>query len=228
MAFNYHSYANSFNFPWGYQSNLLTPDHDDFVAFSKEMSLFNNYIYGTPSQTLGYTTNGYSNDWFYGEQTLKGKAFSWTVEVGSSSDGFWPNPNRIVPLAQGNIYNNLVLAWGVQGAPPAINVRVTPNNPPITIPAQGGSFTFHVELENNSGSDQNVRIWNAFVRTDKLRMESAVSFNIPLAQGQVFTQNFTQNISAGMAPGEYAYKISVGLFPAVIDIDGFNFTKEGP
>ncbi|MFQ5617294.1 MAG: hypothetical protein ACE5GO_12650, partial [Anaerolineales bacterium] len=35
-----------------------------------------------------------------------------TPEVGSGSDGFWPSPNRIFPLAEENVYPNLRLAWG--------------------------------------------------------------------------------------------------------------------
>jgi len=71
MTFNFHSVAGTFNFSWGYLPNLFTPDHAQFVAFSQEMSILNSYPYGTPWTTLGYTVNGYSNDWFYGEQCTK-------------------------------------------------------------------------------------------------------------------------------------------------------------
>jgi len=225
MAFNYHSYANSLNFPWGYQANLFTPDQEAFLAFSQEMSRFNNYEYGTVSQTLGYTANGYSNDWFYGQQTLKGKVFSWTVEVGPNSVGFWPPQNQIVPLAVGNIYNNLVLAWGVNGAPPAFDITATPNSPPIVIPSQGGSFTFHVQVQNNSGSDQTVRVWNNIVRNDA-KSEPSVNMQVPIAHGQTFSQDFTQNIANSLPAGQYTYIVNVGLGNKPVDSQSFTFQKQ--
>jgi hypothetical protein len=190
------------------------------------MSRFNRYIYGTVSQTLGYTANGYSNDWFYGEQTSKGKVFSWTIEVGDNSAGFWPAPSRIVPIAVDNIYNNLVLAWGVNGAPPAVDITVTPNNPPIVIPPTGGSFTYFVQLQNNTGTDQTVQLWGAIVRNDSA--EPAFVMNVPIGQGKTVEQNLTQNISAQLPPGEYAFVVSTGPFNKPIDSGSFTFRKQTP
>ena len=42
---------------------------------------------GTFNRTLGYTANGTSDDWLYGEQVEKNKIFAFTIEVGKS---FWP------------------------------------------------------------------------------------------------------------------------------------------
>jgi carboxypeptidase T len=225
-SFNYHSYGDSFIFPWGYLPDFFTPDHPAFVALATEMSRFNHYRHGTSNETVGYTVNGSSNDWLYGEQTLKGKIYALTAEVGNIfRDGFWPYPGRIIPLAQGNIYNNLVLAWGTQGAPPAIDARITPNNSPIEIPPQGGSFTFHLELQNNSGTKQTVQIWRSFRSVDG-RGDLAMPSNITLAQGEVYSQDFTQNVGGGFAAGEYTYTMSVGFFPKAIDSDSFKFTKQ--
>jgi hypothetical protein len=38
-----------------------------------------------------------------------------TPEVGSSNDGFWPSQDRIIPLAEENIFPNLYLAWVAGG-----------------------------------------------------------------------------------------------------------------
>jgi hypothetical protein len=75
------------------------------------MSQFNGYDYGNSYQTLSYVSNGTVRDWMYGEQTSKGKAYSYTFEVGSYSDGFWPPQSRIFPLAQGNLVPNLFNTW---------------------------------------------------------------------------------------------------------------------
>ena len=77
------------------------------------MTRFNGYTTGTDMQTVGYSTRGNSDDFFYDGDTVAngGKIFAMTPEVGSSSDGFWPAQSRIFPLAQENLYPNLYYAW---------------------------------------------------------------------------------------------------------------------
>ncbi len=109
-AFNYHSYSNLLIHPWAYNDSP-TPDHRYFHAFGTDMTRYNGYILGTPSQTVGYSVNGDANDWMYGEQNIKNKIFSFTPEVGTSSDDFWPPTSRILPLAEENLYPNIVLSF---------------------------------------------------------------------------------------------------------------------
>ena len=47
----------------------------------------------------------------YGETTEKNRIFAVLTEVGNWGD-FWPVPERILPLAEENLYSNLVYAWG--------------------------------------------------------------------------------------------------------------------
>lgn len=146
MANNYHSYGNYLIFPWGYIANFYTPDHSVFVAWGQDMTQFNNYSDGTANQTVGYTVNGEANDWLYGEQTLKGKVFGFTTEVGTGSDGFWPSQARIIPLADENIYPNLVLATGVTdfAAPVIANVQAA------NVTGTGALITWTTDENSNS------------------------------------------------------------------------------
>lgn len=98
FAMNYHSYSNLLLYPWGYAENTYTEDHDLFVPYGQEMTALNGYAPGTGPDIL-YSVNGDSDDWMYGEQSTKPKIFSFTPEVGSASDGFWPDPSRIEALA---------------------------------------------------------------------------------------------------------------------------------
>jgi hypothetical protein len=137
MANNYHSYGNLLIFPWGFISNYFTPDHSMYVAWGQDMTQFNNYVDGTANQTVGYLVNGEANDWLYGEQIQKDKVFGFTTEVGTGTDGFWPSQSRIIPLADENVYPNLVLAAGVsEVTPPVISneqaSNVTSNSALIT------------------------------------------------------------------------------------------------
>ncbi len=110
VALNYHSYGNYVFMPWGYQA-ATTPDHPQYRAMGKVMTHYNCYNYGTYVETGSYGTNGDADDWMYGEQDIKDKIISCTPEVGGSSDGFWPEQDRIIPLAEGTVWQNLASAY---------------------------------------------------------------------------------------------------------------------
>ncbi len=107
---NHHSYANTFNTPWGYV-NLATPDNTHYLNWGAIATVENGLQVGTSYQNLGYTVNGGANDWMYGEQTTKNKIFAAVVETGSSSDGFWPVQSRIIPLNESNLRLNIATCW---------------------------------------------------------------------------------------------------------------------
>jgi carboxypeptidase T len=123
-AFNYHSYSNVLLHSWGYERGVYTPDQDLFTAISAEMTRVNGYPFGQAADVL-YPANGDSDDWHYGELDDSPKTFAWTPEVGSAVDGFWPEQNRIIPLADENIEANLVLAWFAGAYPAALDFAVT-------------------------------------------------------------------------------------------------------
>ncbi|MBL4625056.1 MAG: immune inhibitor A [Flavobacteriales bacterium] len=110
MVLNYHTYGNLLIYPWGFAPSLYTPDSAIFVEFAKVMTEQNNYTYGTGDQTVGYVTNGDSDDWQYGEQITKPKSLSFTPEAGDQNDGFWPTINRIEPISKSNLRQNLNFA----------------------------------------------------------------------------------------------------------------------
>ena len=98
----FHSHANAILWPWGYDE-LYTTDNDIFAIMGDSMAAMNGYEPGTVWEAINYVANGASDDWIYAEETLKDKTFAMTFEVGGSSDGFWPNPNRIPALTSENL-----------------------------------------------------------------------------------------------------------------------------
>lgn len=157
-AFNYHSFSDLWLYPWGYAPNTYTPDNDIFAELAAEITRYNGYVYGTAADIL-YSAAGASDDWMYGEQGEKGKIFSYTPEIGSSSDGFWPNPVRIVPLSHGSLHPNLVLSWFV-GAHPreVVSQSVEEAHPGNGYLDPGEEGVLHVSVENfGIGSLQGVR-----------------------------------------------------------------------
>jgi hypothetical protein len=108
--FNMHSYRDAYLYPWGY-IDQESPDSLMYREFAYDMSKYNDYEYGTTMQILGYLSNGNMKDWMYGEQEDKEKIISYVVEYGNSSDWFWPQQNRIFPIAQINVKPNIYNAF---------------------------------------------------------------------------------------------------------------------
>jgi carboxypeptidase T len=136
LAMNFHTYQDIFIYPWSY-INQDTPDSIYFVNFGKVMTQENHYPYGTPGALL-YTTNGDANDWCYGEQSAKPKAYAFTAEIGGQSDGFWPPVERIIPLCQEMMLmdilaTHLVLAYAE-----------AEDKSPVIIPDREGYFKYEL------------------------------------------------------------------------------------
>ncbi len=98
---SFHSYSDLFIHPWGY-ATLTPPDSLAFWEWNDEATRGSPYFAGEGPRIL-YVTNGDFNDWTYGDTTARPRCFSWTPEIGTETDGFWPAPSRIVPLAQENL-----------------------------------------------------------------------------------------------------------------------------
>lgn len=107
FSFNYHTYGNLLIYPWAY-NDQLTPDSSEYRAYASVMTKENKYTYGTNMETIGYSTNGDADDWFYGEQTTKNKILTMTPEA--SPNGFWPAASTIVGHCQGTMWQNLAMA----------------------------------------------------------------------------------------------------------------------
>ncbi|MBK9099338.1 MAG: immune inhibitor A [bacterium] len=119
-ALNYHTYGNYLIFPYGALEHE-TPDSLTFREYASDMTVYNNYTYGTDLQTVNYSTRGNSDDYFYdGDIVLNsGKIFAMTPEVGTT--GFWPSQSEIFPLAIENVHPNLYYAWVAGGFVEMIN-----------------------------------------------------------------------------------------------------------
>lgn len=107
LAMNYHAYGKLFIYPWGYMAPTHTPDSLSFICAGQELTQQNNYLFGTPTETVGYSANGDANDWMYGEQIEKDKILSITPEVGGS---FWENTDLILPTCKENLFANINFA----------------------------------------------------------------------------------------------------------------------
>ena len=165
IALNYHSYSNLFLYAWGWTS-FPSPDNTKLGAYAKLMTKENGYTFGPGSTTI-YPTNGGSDDWMYGEQTSKPAIFSYTPEIGSNDDGFWPIPSRIVPLCQENMLGSITAARLVG------NYGIIRDNSPLFIWEQSGYLPFEVQrmgMQDGSFTASIIPLGNCFqqVGTSKI------------------------------------------------------------
>ncbi len=104
---NVHCYSNLELYPWGYD-RIFTHQNDFYVNLGDSITQYSGY---TPE--IGWTlypVNGGADDWAWGDTISKPRIITMTSEIGSSDDGFWPDPSRIPALVGENIFPNLYLA----------------------------------------------------------------------------------------------------------------------
>lgn len=133
----FHSYGNLILWPWGYDY-LVTPDENLFQIMGDSMAIHNGY---QPKAAHGlYPANGVTDDWGYGEQTLKNKNLAFTFEVGSSSDGHWADAHRIDELVAENLEPTLFLIR-TAGHPYGL---LPPTTPDLFVADSSDSIAFDV------------------------------------------------------------------------------------
>ena len=122
---HYHSYSNVLIHSWGDGTLPDEPDLSTLREIGAEMTRENGYAVGTGMETIGYGVNGDAVDWTYGSAGL----LSYTPEVGSYADNFWPSEDRVVPLCQDQVHSNKVFAL-VAGSDYIVFDRLLDNQSP--------------------------------------------------------------------------------------------------
>jgi hypothetical protein len=96
-ALSIHTYGALWLYPFGY-AQVYPANNAQYAEVSSLATELNHYEVGPPSFIL-YLANGVTCDY---DHDVEG-TLSWSPELGSSSDGFWPPTARIVPLAEENL-----------------------------------------------------------------------------------------------------------------------------
>ena len=195
LALNNHTYGNHIIHPWGYLPSFETPDSSSFIIYGKKMAACNGYNSNTADQTVGYTVNGSSDDWMYGEQISKPKILAYTPESGDASDGFWPAQDRIVPIAQELIEQNLYVARFVNTYAEAkeIGERFISNTASYmkynmqNLGMQSGTFSVSLKaLSSNIQSTGAVKSYSSFTSPLQTQLDSiSYTLSSSIASGDV-------------------------------------------
>ena len=116
VTVNTHTFGDYLIRSWAYD-NLFTTEDAEYEDMSRLLTRGNAYRVGNFWTTLGYLGNGDHDAWMHGETAAKPRAFSFTPELGNSTDGFWPATARILPLAEEALPMHLGFVWMAGPAP---------------------------------------------------------------------------------------------------------------
>jgi FG-GAP-like repeat len=123
------------------------------------------------------------------------------------------------PRAQGT--------FKVKAATAGLTVTARPIDPPIVVPATGGSFEYRVHVQNTTGT------WKAFELSILLtkpggtpRIVSRLTGSV--AAGQTFHATLVQNVPARFPAGQYTQTVSLQPTPTPETSDSFTWVKQPP
>jgi hypothetical protein len=110
---------------------------------------------------------------------------------------------------------------------PNVTITVLPVNPPIIIPAQGGTFEWDLTLHNGETTPQAIDIWTIItLPSGSSRPGWGPFLNLTMPAGATINRVRTQNIVDRYPPGAYTYTANIGDHPGVVwDSDSFPFSK---
>ena len=127
--------------------------------------------------------------------------------------------NSVLP----NLHHN---GQGANWPPLTLVVTMTPENPPIVIPAAGGTFDFTVEIENIGTAGGNFDGWIDVILPNGNVYPVLSRSGLYIGVGGLISRDLTQNVPGAAPAGSYDYYAHVGVYPASVwDEDFFSFTK---
>jgi hypothetical protein len=107
-----------------------------------------------------------------------------------------------------------------------MDVNIMAINPPIVIPANGGSFQYNLNVHNLTTQPQTFSIWNKVRNASNVYTQVFGPISRILPGGANPTRTLTQTIAGSISSGMLFYISYVGTYPNVIqDSSYFVFTK---
>lgn len=154
-------------------------------------------------------------------------------DLGVSTDMYYcPNQNTgIVALSNGETYLYSIvdaLFDYAEWYEVSLTVTLTPHDPPIQVPPEGGSFLFDLAIENADTTGINFDVWiNAVLPDSSVYGPIILRRNLFLPPGGSLVRDSLMQFVPASAPfGEYSYIASAGEYPGtVVDSSSFTFTK---
>ena len=122
---------------------------------------------------------------------------------------------------------HLAILIGATELPPPFEISLTPVNPPIIIPANGGTFSFDMHIANNELYPVTYDIWTMATLPNSSQAGPLIYLpNQTVAPNQSVELTRTQAVPARAASGDYSYHGYVGVYPdSILNEDHFDFEK---
>jgi hypothetical protein len=113
------------------------------------------------------------------------------------------------------------------GAPPTgpVDVTLTAVNPPIIIPATGGTFQYRANIRNLTTSAQTFQIWTKWLNPVGTWVNLLGPLPITLPGNANVTRRRFQNVAGSNPPGTYTFVGYAGTGTTIHDSSFFTFTK---
>ncbi len=114
---------------------------------------------------------------------------------------------------------------------PALTVSIEPDNPPVQIPATGGSFDYTIQIENTSSTQTYIEdVWIDVTLPNGATFGPIITReDLTFSPGVNISRSLTQQVPGGAPTGEYTYWIHIGDIQSSLIVveDSFTFTKVG-
>jgi len=150
---------------------------------------------------------------------------TWSLETnrmnnyGTNSACWVEEGNWIIDVGGKDLVASYNCAWkgNLMGGQPSIIVTLTPHNPPIIIPASGGSFQYDVEIENTTTFPITFDGWIKAILPNGTGYLILLRYAITLAGGDTLARpDLSQTVPANAPAGNYAYGAYVGTWPSTV------------
>ncbi len=189
IALNYHTYGNLLIYPWGY-NDTPTAEAQTFADMAEAMVRQNSFVAGTGSETVGYVTNGGSDDWMYGAEGI----YAMTPEVGQGGDegGFWPVTEDIEPNCKATMLMNLTAANLVH------NYGIIKEKNAIVLTSTEGEFAY--ELKRVGLKDGSLKVTLAPLSSNIASVGMANSYD--LSPNEQVEESITYSLDPNIQDGE--------------------------
>ncbi len=189
-------------------------DHNQYVKGT--LSFQSNYTSGLRILDISDINNPFEAGFFDTYTPSNSKSFSGTW----SNYPFFDSGVVIVSSITEGLF---ILEPTLGGGNGQLTVTVTPLNPPIVIPAGGGSFQYDLDITNNDVVSVTFDIWIDIDGPGVARTLGPVQRT--LGAGASLHKTFTQNIPGNAPAGSYTLTGNAGNFALADASDSFGFEK---
>ena len=128
------------------------------------------------------------------------------------------------------IQDGMCILYSTPLGTPEITVTLTPENPPIVIPAVGGSVNFNIAIANEGENIIVFDVWSMITLPDMTEYGPIIfRSGMNLNPGASIVRDLTQNIPGGAPEGNYSYDFHTGNYTSgmILAEDSFPFEKIG-